>query len=193
MKDKEIFQVGKRIKIIRQQKDYKLTDVAIKATISKGLLSKIENGRTVPSLPVLFEIIAAIGENPASFFEGIQHQIAAPLYFHIRESDYQAIEKEDSVGFHYLSIISQLLNDITFNATLLILDPQAKRDLVTTDGMEFIYLIEGNIDYRLGDEYLSMSEGDSLFFDGRVPHVKMNNTSKTAKILVIYLLFNSKI
>jgi transcriptional regulator with XRE-family HTH domain len=193
MKDKEIFQVGKRIKVIRQQKDYKLIDVAMKANISKGLLSKIENGRTVPSLPVLFEIISAIGENPASFFEGIQQHSIAPLYFHIRETDYQAIEKEDSVGFHYFSIISQLFTDVTFNATLLKLDPQAKREMVTTDGMEFIYLIEGNIDYCLGDECLSMCQGDSLFFDGRVPHVKMNNTTHTAKILVIYLLFNSKL
>ena len=190
MRDKGIFQIGKRIKVVRQCKDFKLTEVAMKANISKGLLSKIENGRSVPSLPVLFEIIAAIGENPASFFEGIQHHLSTPLYFHISEADYQPIEKEDSVGFHYFSIISQLFNDITFNATLLKLEPQAKREMVTTDGMEFI---EGSIGYRLGDEQISMNQGDSLFFDGRVPHVKMNNTTQTAKILVIYLLFNNKI
>ena len=193
MKDKVIFQIGKLIKVIRQQKDYKLTEVALKANISKGLLSKIENGRSVPSLPVLFEIIAAIEENPASFFEGIQYQITAPLYFHIKEAEYQPIEKEDSIGFYYFSIFSQTFHDITFNAVFLKLDPQAKRDLVTTDGMEFIYLVDGNIEYRLGDEYISMSQGDSLFFDGRIPHVKINNTPHTAKILVIYLLFNSKI
>jgi len=193
MRDRDIFQIGKRIKQIRQQKDFKLTEVALRANISKGLLSKIENGRTVPLLPVLFEIIGAIEENPASFFEGIQHLVNKPVYFHMREEDYQPVEKEDSVGFHYFSIMSQTFQDIMFNATFLRLSPQAKRDMVTTDGMEFIYLVEGDIDYRLGDEYISLIQGDSLFFDGRVPHLKINNTSREAKILVIYLLFNNKI
>lgn len=192
MNDKDILQIGKRIKEIRLQKDFKLVEIAIKANISKGLLSKIENGRSVPSLPVLFEIIAAIEENPASFFEGIKHLTQHPLYFLLKEADYQPVIKEDSVGFNYFSIISQTFHDIIFNASLLILEPQAKREMVTTDGFEYIYLIEGDIEYKLGNENISMNQGDSLFFDGRTPHLKINNTPKTAKILVIYLLFNSK-
>lgn len=192
MKEKEIIQVGKRIKEIRLIKEFKLTDVALKSGISKGLLSKIENGRTVPSLPVLFEIIASLGENPASFFEGIQHSEKNPLYFHIRETEYQPIEKEDSVGFHYFNIISQVFTDITFQAVLLKLEPESKREMVSTDGMEFIYLIDGTIDYNLGGEFITMTKGDSLFFDGRIPHLKINHSDTVAKILVIYLLFNSK-
>ena len=62
--------------------------------------------------------------------------------------------------------------------------------MVTTDGMEFIYLVEGDIDYKLGDTTITMNQGDSLFFDGRVPHLKINKSTQTARILVIYLLFN---
>ena len=109
---------------------------------------------------------------------------------HIREGDYQPVEKEESVGFNYFSIISQSFTDITFNATLLLLEPNARRDPVTTDGMEFIYLSEGELDYILGKDTITMHQGDSLFFDGRVPHLKVNHTERTARILVIYLLFN---
>jgi uncharacterized cupin superfamily protein len=70
------------------------------------------------------------------------------------------------------------------------LSPDAKREMVTTDGMEFIYLASGTIDYKLGDATITMEEGDSLFFDGRVPHLKINRSGQTARILVIYLLFN---
>jgi quercetin dioxygenase-like cupin family protein len=37
-------------------------------------------------------------------------------------------------------------------------------------GMEFIYMIEGEVVYRHGDKTYSLTEGDSLFFDGDAPH-----------------------
>ena len=64
MTGSEISFVGKRIKELRLNKDLKLVEVAIKSRVSKGLLSRIENGRTIPSLPVLFSIINALNENP---------------------------------------------------------------------------------------------------------------------------------
>jgi len=56
--------------------------------------------------------------------------------------------------------------------------------------MEFIYMVEGNIEYQLNDVIISLNQGDSLFFDGRVPHLKINKSGKEARILVVYLLFN---
>lgn len=191
MHETELNQIGKRIKEIRMSKELKLIEVAEKAGISKGLLSKVENARTVPSIPVLFSLIAALGENPASFFESMKLLKGEPLYIVIRKSDYKPEIKEDSVGFHYFSVFSQVFTNTLFKVSYLELDPDARRDLVSTDGMEFIYLIEGQINYRLGDDSLILYEGDSLFFDGRVPHVKLNPYSKTARILVIYLLFNN--
>ncbi|WP_321332377.1 XRE family transcriptional regulator [uncultured Bacteroides sp.] len=182
--------VGKRIKEIRLSKEQKLVDIAIASGISKGLLSRVENGRTIPSLPVLFNIIAALKESPSAFFENIEYVTNSPFYLLIEKGNYTPIEKEESVGFNYFNIMSQSFKDITFNAVFLNLEPQAKREMVTTDGMEFIYLIEGDIDYRLNDVILSLKQGDSLFFDGRVPHLKINKSGKNAQILVIYLLFN---
>ncbi len=182
--------VGKRIKEIRLLKGIKLVGLASRAGVSKGLLSRVENGRTIPSLPVLFSIIDALEEKPGSFFEMMGSSPASPFYLLIKKEDYQPIEKEDSIGFNYYSILSRPFSDLTFNAMLLLLDPGAKREMVTTDGMEFIYLVNGTIDYKLGDVIVTMEEGDSLFFDGRMPHLKINKSGQIAKILVIYLLFN---
>jgi len=191
MRGDEIQRVGRRIREIRMGKALKLTETAAVAGISKGLLSRVENGRTIPSLPVLFSIIQALSENPATFFEKMHYSVDAPFYIHLSEKDYEPIEKEDSQGFHYYNIISRSFAQITFHAVLLDLEPNATRDMVTTDGMEFIYLMRGRLEYILGKEVLSMEEGDSLFFDGRVPHLKINHFGQPAKILVIYLLFNS--
>jgi len=190
MRGDEIQMVGRRIREIRMSKMLKLTETAAIAGVSKGLLSRIENGRTIPSLPVLFSILQAITENPASFFEKINFSMDSPFYIHLTEKDYEPIQKEDSSGFHYFSILSRSFSQVTFQAVLLNLEPDATRDMVTTDGMEYIYLISGSIEYMLGKEILFLEEGDSLFFDGRVPHLKINHSGKLARILVIYLMFN---
>lgn len=182
--------IGMRIKEVRLSKNIKLVELAQSAGISKGLLSRVENGRTIPSLPVLFNIISAMKESPATFFDKIDSVHNAPFYMLIKKENYQPIKKEDSVGFNYFDIMSQTFKDVTFNAVFMELEPNAQRELVTTDGMEFIFLIEGDIRYRLKDVIINLDEGDSLFFDGRVPHLKINESENTAKILVIYLLFN---
>jgi len=186
----EIGLIGKRIKEIRLSKEYKLTDIALKAKVSKGLLSRVENGRTIPSLPVLFAIISALEESAASFFENLNTNYDNCFYQVIRKEEYQPLIKEDSVGFNYFSIFSYSFTDITFQSVLLHLEPDSKREPVTTDGMEYIYLIDGEIEYKLGNENIQLKKGDSIFFDGRIPHLKINNSGKIAVILVIYLLFN---
>ena len=190
MNGNEIHYVGKRIKEVRLSREMKLTDVATRAGVSKGLLSRIENNRSIPSLPVLFSVIQAIGENPVTFFEKFSYSPDAPFYILIRMKDYLPVEKEDSTGFNYFNIISRSFSEITMNVVHLLLEPEACRAAVTTDGMEYIYLAEGEIDYILGKDTITMYRGDSLFFDGRLPHLKINHSKKTARILVIYLLFN---
>jgi transcriptional regulator with XRE-family HTH domain len=157
-----------------------------RAGVSKGLLSKIENGRTIPSLPVLLEIIRSLETELTTFFDGLNNP--SYVYIHQKSEEYIPYQKEDAVGFNYFSILTQSFGGIIFQAVLLKLEPRSYREKVTTDGYEFIYLIDGEIDYILDKHQLTMKKGDSLFFDGRIPHVKLNNSEKTAEILVIYML-----
>lgn len=180
--------IGEKIREIRIAKNIKLFEAAGKSEISKGLLSKIENGRAIPSLPVLLQILKALEVDLSDFFAEVESGNESPLYLHIKKEDYRSIEKEDAVGYNYFTIFQRAFSSVAINFSYLELKPGAHRDLVTTDGFEFIFLSKGKIDYVLGNEQLTMNEGDSLFFDGNIPHVKKNPYKETAKILVIYLL-----
>lgn len=52
--------IGKRIKEIRKNNKMTINDVAISAGVTAGLISRIENGRTIPSLPVFLKIVDAL-------------------------------------------------------------------------------------------------------------------------------------
>lgn len=183
--------IGKKIREIRQENKMTLIEVATKANVSKSLLSKIENGRTIPSLPVLIQIIKALGTDLNHFFSDISDEISY-AYIHKRAEDYTYYEKEDSEGFSYYSILSESVQNMAFQSSLLKLEPGAKREKVVTDGYTFIYLIEGKIEYHLDKDVIQFKTGDSLFFDGKIPHVPKNNSNRIAILVVIYLLTTTK-
>ena len=187
MKDTVIV-IGEKIREFRTEKNIKLFEAAAKADISKGLLSKIENGRAIPSLPVLLQILRSLEIDLTVFFKEVESESDGHTYLLIKKEDYRPVAKEDASGFHYFSVFQQSFSSVAFNVTYLELEPDAKRELVTTDGFEFIYLVSGTLDYILGEDRLTMEQGDSLFFNGNIPHVKRNPYGETAKILVIYLL-----
>ena len=81
-----LLSIGKKIREIRISKKIKLVDVAKQAEISKGLLSQVENGRTIPSLPVLLQIIKVLGIDYSVFFEGIDTPSSSPYILKRKEN-----------------------------------------------------------------------------------------------------------
>jgi transcriptional regulator with XRE-family HTH domain len=66
-----ILEVGRRIKQKRLDKRMTLQELADKSGVSKGLVSQVENGRTIPSLPVMLGIIQSLEIEVSAFFEGL--------------------------------------------------------------------------------------------------------------------------
>jgi transcriptional regulator with XRE-family HTH domain len=190
MNSQILIRIGKKIREIRQKQQIKLHELAEEAQISKGLLSKIENGRTIPSLPVLLSIVQSLKVDMSEFFEGIDlHKNGN--YVLKKKADYVPLEKEEAIGFLYHLILSQNILNMAFEAVILDLQPGSKREKVVTDGYEFKYVLKGEVTYHLGDEVVHMQQGDSIFFNGKIPHVPENMGSEPVSMLVVYLLLPS--
>jgi transcriptional regulator with XRE-family HTH domain len=184
--------IGKRIKDIRKKNKKTISTVAYSAEVSNGLISRIENGRTIPSLPVLLNIINALEIEVSDFFEGMPKPTAAN-YIISRAEDNSIIEKEDDAkGFTYQYIFGKQLSSIGFEVVLLEIKPNSQREKVETDAFEFKYMLSGECSYVIGDDEVLLKEGDSIFFDGRIPHVPINRSKTSAKMLVLYFLFNTE-
>lgn len=180
MEDNIYIRIGRKI---RQENKLALIDLSDKTGVSKSLLPKMENGRTISSLPVLLQIIKSLNYNVQVFSEGITEE--NPYAF---ESKYKLEEKGLAQRFSYLSILGKCVCDVAFQSFVLKSETGAKRKKVETDGFMFLYMIDGERDYILDKEVVTFKSGDSLFFDGEILHVPQNNSNKTAILLVIYLL-----
>jgi len=181
-------QIGAKIRQIRKDNKLKLSDLAEESGISIAMLSKIENGRVFPKLPSLVQILKTLRVDLNDFFSDFKDSDAFPGYIFCKREQFQWIEKEDSVGFNYEHILSYPLARSSLEISLLTLEPDSKRSMVSTNGFEFIYLIDGSILYKLGKHTFEMKPGDALFFDGNIPHVPVNRINEKATVLVLYFI-----
>lgn len=187
MQEEILIQISNKIKDLRTTKKITAQKLAMAAKVSKGLISQIENNRTVPSLPVLMNIVQALNIDLTEFFKNIAGNEHSQKVIVIRAKEYKLFKKEKVRGFEYKRIFTRQVQDGPADFVLLCLKKGAKRNqLVYTEAYEYKYVIKGTVEYLIDGTIYILNEGDSLFFDGRLGHKPSNIGESEAHMLVIY-------
>lgn len=189
MQEDIIVQITNKLKDIRKEKNITLQELAEAAGVTKGMLSQVENNRSIPSLTVFLNIVKSLNVDINDFFKDFNTRQESKVIFK-KKQQYQAFEKENSIGFHYERILSTTIDEYHVDFVLLTLMPHAERPMVQTDAYEFKYILEGKIAYTIGTEVFEMEAGDSIFFDATEAHTPKNIGNSKAQLLVAYI-FNS--
>jgi transcriptional regulator with XRE-family HTH domain len=185
--DEVVSRIAQKIRATRLKKNLTIQQLADRTNVTKGLLSKIENSRTIPSLPVFVQLIHSLDVSLKEFFEDMV-PTNGKNYLVIRKDQYTPVEREGRSGFNYYYILSQSISSATMEVVLLTLEPGANGRPTTSDGYEFKYIISGNCEYQINDDIIELEEGDSLYFDASMPHLPVNRSKKRVVMLVIYFI-----
>ncbi|SFT36515.1 DNA-binding transcriptional regulator, XRE-family HTH domain [Algoriphagus locisalis] len=186
MEHEVIVQISNKIKSIRKEKGMTLQDIADLAGVTKGLISQIENSRTIPSLLVLIQIVKALKVDLDSFFSELDlHAREAPILVQ-RKSAYVRFEKEAASGYEYSRIFTKKVKQSTIDIVLLEIQPGSSRDFVQTEAFEYKYIISGSVRYLFRDQEIDLEPGDSMLFDGRLEHNPVNIGDAPVQMLVVY-------
>jgi transcriptional regulator with XRE-family HTH domain len=187
MHEELLLLIGDKIKTRRNLKNITLEQLAQKAGVSKGLISQIENNRTVPSLPVLFNIIHCLEDNLRNFFEDMDDGASRSQILIVRKGQERHFTKEPVKGFTYKRILTRSIVSQATDVVLLELKKKAaRRQMIRTDAFECKYMLKGSVEYQIDKETIVLYEGDTLFFDGRAAHRLRNIGDGDALILVFY-------
>ncbi|MBN3520038.1 helix-turn-helix transcriptional regulator [Algoriphagus lutimaris] len=186
MEHEVIVQISNKIKSIRKEKKLTLQDIADRAGVTKGLISQIENSRTIPSLLVLIQIIQALEVDLDSFFAELSRYSQETKIIVQRKSDYERFEKEPSSGYEYFRIFTKKMGQSTIDIVLLEIQPGSTRDFVQTEAFEYKFIISGSVKYVFRDQEIILNAGDSLLFDGRLEHNPVNEGDVPVQMLVVY-------
>jgi len=180
--------VGERVREVRQKKGLSLEDISQRTDIEVGYLKEIEQGAVSPPLGVLIKLAKALEMKMGYFISGEEDR---PFTI-VRASERKVISRYDSqkgkrYGYQYESLAPHKKDRHMepFLVTLVPSDTEEERS--SHDGQEFIYVLEGTMEVRLGDEVYLLSPGDSIYYDSTVPHlVKCHGADKTKILAVLY-------
>jgi len=163
--------IGHEVRAYRKKLGITVTDLAAATGISLGMLSKIENGNISPSLTTLQSLSRALGVPLTAFFRRFEEPRNAVF---VKAGQGIELERRGTRAGHQYNLLGHIDN----NTSGVIVEPYlitltADSDTFPTfqhEGMEFLYMLEGEVIYRHGDQLFQMQPGDSLFFDADAPH-----------------------
>ena len=163
--------IGHEVRAYRKKLGITVTDLAAATGISLGMLSKIENGNISPSLTTLQSLSRALGVPLTAFFRRYEEPRNAVF---VKAGQGIELERRGTRAGHQYNLLGHIDN----NSSGVIVEPYlitltADSDVFPTfqhEGMEFLYMLEGEVVYRHGDQLFPMQPGDSLFFDADAPH-----------------------
>lgn len=190
MENEILVQISQKIKSIRKDKNLTIQEIAERAGVTKGLISQIENSRTLPSLLVLMQIIKALEVDLNFFFNDLSLDGREAPILVLRKEEYSKFEKEPASGYQYERIFTRKIKSGAVDFVLLEIKPGSVRNFVTTDAFEFKYILQGTVKYIFRDQTIELFEGDSMLFDGRLEHNPVNEGKETVRMLVVYFFEN---
>jgi transcriptional regulator with XRE-family HTH domain len=157
------------VRLLRQRLQLTATELAAEAGLSPGMLSKIENGGTSPSLSTLKALSRALNVPMTSFFADFEERRDCS---YVRAGQGVLIERRGTKSGHRYELLGHSLSgDIVVEPYLITLSEDAEPYvLFQHDGVEFLYMLTGKVIYRHADKLYPMSAGDALYFDAGAPH-----------------------
>jgi len=162
--------LGTTIRQLRSRHGLTIADVADRAGISRGMLSKIENAQTATSLETLVQVANALGVTLAHLFSNYNKPLGGAQLVKSGEG-MEVVRRGTRNGHTYHLLAYDQGPKKTFEPFLISLeDPGEEFSVFEHAGTEFIHMLEGKLEYRVGEDIYLLESGDSLTFRGEIPH-----------------------
>ena len=161
--------IGRQVRTFRKKLDLTVSGLAKLAGVSNGMLSKIENGIASPSLATIQSLATALQVPVTAFFRKYEEERDVSF---VRSGEGLVIERRGTRAGHEYQLLGHSLGkNVAVEPYMIKLTEKSEVfPIFQHSGLEFIYMIEGEVGYRHGDKTYTLTPGDSLFFDADAPH-----------------------
>ncbi len=161
--------IGLQVRALRKKLGMTVTELAGHAGLSSGMLSKIENGLTSPSLATIKALSIALNVPVTVLFQKFEDRRDATF---VPKGQGLRIERRGSRNGHQYQLLGHSRDSsIAIEPYMITLTHESEIfPLFQHAGTEFLYMVEGKMGYRHGEHVYTMTPGDSLFFEADVPH-----------------------
>lgn len=183
----EGLKIGDKIRELREKRRYTLQDLTTKTALDRSVLEEIESGEVVPPVASLIKLAQSLRVSMAYFFEEVSGKIRISV---TRAGERVRIERrphhhQGEVDYIYESLETQK-PDKHMEPLFVEFQPMETESMVFVNhpGEEFLYLLDGTLEFRTDDRVEILHPGDSLYFESEINHSFRGLEGKPATAVV---------
>ena len=181
-------EIGSQIRRLRNRRSLTLQELAELSGLSKPHLSQIENNVVTPPIATLLKIATALGVGIGYFFKDSSKPSNVVV---TRKNDRYGVAKGphiSHIGYQYEPLAYPKVNK-SMEPFVVEMEQREAKDIVFNNhrGEEFLFLLNGRLEFRCGDDVIVLEEGDSIYFDSDIPHGYRGIDGPAKALVVIYL------
>ena len=158
--------IGGNVRRYRLQQMMTQQDVAEICGLTKGMISKIESGKTTPALATLTKIANAIQVDIVAL---MSEKITRTVAFTPAANDDSDFVETD-LGYRMCGLARKYFNKQMQPVLIVAKKNEVVRHTVSHDDEELIYMLSGIMIFQADDRLYTLKSGDSLYFDGTREH-----------------------
>ena len=165
------YAIADKLRTLRLRRSMGLAQLGEHSGFSPAMLSRLENGRLVPTLPTLTRIALVFGVGLDYFFTDPRKRHVVALSRRKERKVFPSDPKSSSAPWSFESLDFRA-NERKLNGFLAHFHPFPEQKLTMHfhPGVELLYLIEGELEMTIGIEQFQLSAGDSIYFDSLQKH-----------------------
>lgn len=180
------YELGRKLRQLRLRKKIALVDLGKHTGLSASMLSQLENGKLVPTLPTLARIAMVFDVSLDHFFGNKKRK---GLFSIVRNGErIRFPERPDSPKpTYFFECLAFSTQDKSLQAYLAEFPKRGTDEVIEHfhDGAEFVHLLEGSLSIRYEDDEHLLKAGDSVYFDSSEPHAYQGLSKLPARAIVI--------
>ena len=161
--------VGERVRDARRALGLTMAQFAETAEISLGMVSKIEHGQPSPSLSTLTSLAHAARVPITAFFRGLDEEHDVVI---VRADERMEILHEGTREGHVYEDLGSLRGKTRIIEPMMVTLESSDEvfPLFQHEGVEFLHMLEGAMDYGYGPKNYRLGAGDTIQIHGEVAH-----------------------
>ena len=177
----QIKDIGMRLRFMREDCDYSVKEMAEKLNVSEKDYTAFENGEKDFSFSFIYNAAEALGIDVLHLISGDSPTLS--MCCMVKKGNGYSVKRAHEYDYKHLAYT---FRDRKAEPYLVTITPDEKPPVMHGhEGQEFNYVLSGKMKLYIGDISYELSKGDSIYFDGSIPHAEVAMGEKPTEFIAV--------
>ncbi len=183
---KGVEEIGKRIESLRKEKGLSLDELSKLTGFNVELLSNIEEDKVQPQLGTLIKLSKALDSAFGRLVSGVGNKLFSITRKDERKVVLRSTSHEGKKQVYTYKSLAPEVKGRHMEALIVLLEENPDQETSVHEGEEFIYVLDGVVSLKIGEDAFALEPGDSVYYLSTTPHLVAAKSGKATILAVLY-------